>query len=69
MAKKANEPQVFSAETLMLGYLCIKDLESLQEQVKILDRFGLTDSVIGAIVGRKDQAIRDARYANSKSKE
>lgn len=47
--------------TLMIGYLCIKDLENLTEQVSILDRFDLTDAQKAQICGAKTQSVRNAR--------
>jgi len=50
-----------SPEILMLGYICIKDVETLPEKVGILDRFGLSDSDIATICNCAVQSIRDAR--------
>jgi predicted PolB exonuclease-like 3'-5' exonuclease len=48
-------------EILMIGYICIKDVETLPEKVGILDRFGLSDSDIATICNCAVQSIRDAR--------
>ncbi|MCL5428931.1 MAG: hypothetical protein M1347_03885 [Chloroflexi bacterium] len=45
----------------MVAYLCIKDLENLTEQVKVLDRFDLTDAERAQICGSAIQSTRDAR--------
>jgi predicted PolB exonuclease-like 3'-5' exonuclease len=50
-----------SPEILMLGYICIKDVETLPEKLGILDRFGLSDSDIATICNCAVQSIRDAR--------
>jgi len=50
-----------SPEILMMGYICIKDVETLPEKVDILDRFGLLDSDIASICNCAVQSIRDAR--------
>lgn len=55
-----------SPELLMLGYLCIKGTESLNEKVSILDRFGLADADIATICGCVLQSVRNARQQNSK---
>jgi len=66
MAKKAPSHEL-SQEVLMLGYLCIKDIEGLKEKVAVLDRFDLPDAAIGQIVGKNDQAIRDTRRSPKKN--
>jgi len=48
-------------EILMMGYICIKDVETLPEKLGILDRFGLSDSDIATICNCAVQSIRDAR--------
>lgn len=63
---KNKDPQELTSDTLMLAYLCIKDIESLKEKVAILDRFDLSDAAIGKVVGKKGQAIRDARWSAKK---
>ena len=50
-----------SSELLMLGYLCIKGADNLNEKVSILDRFGLTDDDIATICGSARQSVRNAR--------
>jgi hypothetical protein len=50
-----------NTETLMLGYLCVKDIDNLIEQVNILDRFGLEDADIAAICNYAIQSVRNAR--------
>ncbi len=50
-----------SPEILMMGYICIKDVETLPEKLGILDRFGLSDSDIATICNCAVQSIRDAR--------
>lgn len=48
-------------EILMMGYICIKDVETLPDKVAILGRFGLSDSDIATICNCTVQSIRDAR--------
>lgn len=62
----ANQPQT-SAEILMLGYLCVKGVEGLNEKVGILDRFGLADEDIARICNAKPQSVRNSRAQNKKS--
>ena len=50
-----------SPEILMMGYICIKDVETLPDKVAILGRFGLSDSDIATICNCAVQSIRDAR--------
>jgi hypothetical protein len=69
MGKKATKKVMvhdLSPEALMLGYLCIKDIEGLKEKVALLDRFKLPDSAIGQIIGKNDQAVRDTRRTPKK---
>ncbi|MDF3821731.1 hypothetical protein P3G55_17635 [Leptospira sp. 96542] len=54
--KPKSEPQ-----TLMLAYLCVKDLENLSDKVKILDRFGLPDIDIVTICDAASGSVRNAR--------
>jgi hypothetical protein len=58
--KQNSDPR--GSDTLMLAYLCIRDVEGLGERVSILDRFGLNDSDLASVCGVGEQAIRDARY-------
>jgi len=60
-SKKERAPEM-KAETLMLAYLCVRDVEGLGEKVAILDRFGLADSEIGAVCGVDGKVVRDNRY-------
>ncbi len=55
-----------SPEVLMLGYLCVKGMDSINEKVSILDRFGLVDADIATICGCAIQSIRNARQKNPK---
>jgi hypothetical protein len=50
-----------SPEILMMGYICVKDVETLPDKVAILGRFGLSDSDIATICNCAVQSIRDAR--------
>jgi hypothetical protein len=59
--KKEAVTSETSPEILMLGYLCIKGVESLPEKVSILDRFGLTDSDISTICNCVAQSVPNAR--------
>lgn len=67
MARKSDSslPET-SAEILMLGYLCIKGVEGLNEKVSILDRFGLADSDIARICNAAAGSVRNARLQNRK---
>lgn len=72
MAAKKTKDQPTNPERLMLGYLCIKDAGTLQEEIKILDRFGLTNDEIVSITGKDARSIVNARYdltRDKKSKE
>ena len=57
-----------SPTTLMLAYLCIKGLNTLNERVDVLDRFGLTDDQIAAVCQAAAQSVRNARLKNKKAK-
>ena len=50
-----------SPEILMMGYLCIKGIDSLAEQVDILERFGLADVDIATICNKAVQSVRNVR--------
>jgi hypothetical protein len=63
-----DESSTINPETLMLAYLCIKGENGLNQQVEILDRFGLTDAQIAQICGAAVQSIRNARARNKKAK-
>jgi hypothetical protein len=68
----ANKLKITQSETspelLMLGYLCVKGSDSLNEKVSILDRFGLVDSDIATICGSAIQSVRNARQQSTKQK-
>lgn len=51
-------------ERLMLAFLCIKDANSVNEKVSILDRFGLPDAEIATISDCTVQSVRNARQKN-----
>jgi hypothetical protein len=55
-----------SPEILMLGFLCVKGIESVNEKVSVLDRFGLSDADIATICNCARQSVRNARQQNSK---
>jgi len=60
-AKKKTENTGTSLEQLMLGYLCIKDLETLPEMVEVLDRFGFSGPDIAKICNVAEGSVRNAR--------
>jgi len=62
MAKKTKAEKTGSSqEQLMLGYLCVKDLETLSEMVEVLDRFGFSGPDIAKICNAAEGSIRNAR--------
>lgn len=62
MAKKTKaEKGGASQELLMLGYLCVKDFETLPEMVEVLDRFGFSGPDIAKICNAAEGSIRNAR--------
>ena len=63
---KEGQPEA-SAEILMMGYLCVKGVEGLNEKVGILDRFGLADQDIARICNSHVGSVRNARLQNKKS--
>jgi len=60
-SKNGAETQRLNIETLMLGYLCVKDIDNLIEKVNVLDRFGLEDADIATICNCAIQSIRNSR--------
>ena len=67
MAKKS--PKITQETgTLMLAYLCIKDVEGLIDRVAVLDRFGIGDNEIAAVCDVAVQSVRDARQKRKKVK-
>jgi hypothetical protein len=59
--KPLNEINEQHSTLLMLGYLCVKDIEGLAEKIEVLDRFGLADVDISIICAREVQSIRNTR--------
>lgn len=55
---------------VMLGYLCAatEPQANLDQKVKILDRFGLTDDEIAIICDCKSQSIRNSRQKLKRNK-
>jgi hypothetical protein len=66
MPHKVQTPDL-PANTLMLAYLCVKELKALNAQVDVLDRFGLTDDQIAAVCQAAIQSVRNARVQNKKA--
>ena len=67
MAKKTSSPHSeTSPEILMLGFLCIKGTDIINERVNIVNRFGLEDSHIAVVCNCAVQSIRNARQQNAK---
>jgi hypothetical protein len=67
MGKKAvTRSSETSPEILMLGFLCIKGSESINEKINILDRFALGDVDIATICDCAVQSVRNARQQNAK---
>ena len=62
-----NDTPEIKPEILMLAYLCIKEVDGLNRQVEILDRFGLNDNQIAQICGSAVQSVRNARVRYKKS--
>ncbi len=54
--------------TLLLAYLCIKDLAGLPEQVAILDRFNFSSAQIATVCGVVEGSVRNARMLSKKAK-
>ncbi len=52
---------------LMLAYLCVKDIDGLNDRVEVLDRFELTDAQISLVCGCARQSVRNARQQNKKA--
>jgi hypothetical protein len=67
MTKKSKLTSETSPEILMLGYLCVKGVEGLNEKVSILDRFGLVNEDIATICNAVPQSIRNARSQNKRA--
>ncbi len=65
MRTKENQQQ--NHTDMMLAYLCIKDLDTLPEQVRVLDRFGLTSAQIATICGVAEGSVRNARMESGKT--
>lgn len=59
--KKTPKNSETSPEILMLGFLCIKDADSINERVSILDRFSLADADIATICNCAVGSVRNAR--------
>jgi hypothetical protein len=66
MGKKKSQQSETSPEILMLGFLCIKGADSIDEKVGILDRFGLGDADVAIICNCALQSVRNARRQNAK---
>ncbi len=64
---RTTENQQESHTDMMLAYLCIKDLDTLSEQVRILDRFGLTSAEIATICGVAEGSVRNARMESGRT--
>ena len=68
MAKKSKVKEQKKPERLMLGYLCIREAKTLQEEISILDRLGLNNEEIAAITGKEPRDITNARYERTRAK-
>ena len=53
---------------LVLGYLAIKDIEDLKQQVDILTRLDFNNKDIAKICGLKDSSIRSIKSRNKNNK-
>jgi hypothetical protein len=63
-----SEPEALDRGTLILAYLCVRDVDGLPSQVQILDRFRLLDKDIATICGAAVQSVRNARVQYKKPK-
>ena len=52
---------------LVLGYLAVKDLEDVKEQVEVLSRLDFTNKEISKICGLKEPSIRSIKSRVKKS--
>jgi len=66
--QKKNNKAGVSQEILLLGYLCVKDLQTLPEMVDILDRFGFSGPDIAKICNVAEGSVRNARSENKSKK-
>ena len=65
MPKQDQRPEN-RIQNLMLGFLCIKDMTKLENQVAILDRFGVSDKDIASICDAAVGTVRNVRVLRKK---
>ena len=63
MGKNSSEKQSNSQLlSLVLGYLAVKDLDAIEEKVKVLSRLGYKNEEMALICGTTSGTIRTAKY-------
>lgn len=55
-------------QTLMLAYLCTRDIEEFGDQLAVLDKFDLADEQIAKICGKAVGTVRNTRSLNKQGK-
>ncbi len=61
-----NETFAISNLSLVLGYLAVKDIEGIENQVSILARLGYDNSQIAVICDVTPASVRSHKYAGKK---
>jgi len=65
---KAEAPPTSDPTISLLAYLCVKDMETLSDQVVLLDRLGLTTAQIATVCGVVESSVRKSRSDAKKTK-
>jgi hypothetical protein len=61
MVKKRDEAHGLPSLSIVLGYIAVKELKSIEDKVKILDKLGYGNEEMAIICGTTPPSIRAAR--------
>ena len=68
MKSNSDEENEFSRLLTVMGYIAVKDLDSISEKVKILEMLGFTNKEMARICGTTDGTIKVQKALNKKTK-
>jgi hypothetical protein len=68
MKTSSNEENEFSRLLTVMGYIAVKDSNSISEKVSILEMLGFTNKEMAKICGTTDGTIKVQKVLNKKTK-
>jgi hypothetical protein len=68
MKNNSDEESEFSKLLAVMGYLAVKDFDSISEKVRTLEQLGFSNKEMAKICGTTDGTIKVQKVLNKKTK-